>query len=201
MTTYRLINNVFEFKEAFVDFKAMRRNYNGLKVWFNEENNSLEDKLKNSWIPVDVTLEASQNAKIKPQAPDISVWNMSCLVISKKAKKVLKPLLEEHGEIFPLNHGFYLFNCLESISSKSVDGKLSSFEIEQINHNNTELLGVPKKLRLLTSEIKNKEIFKPGFAHNSFLICQDEFKAQVEKARLGGLIFEENLAQIFPMKK
>jgi len=94
-----------------------------------------------------------------------------------------------------------LFNCLESVDSKAVDGERSSFEIEPVSKISTELLGLPKKLALLSSAIKGTEIFKPGFSQNSFLICQDKFKAQVEKASLGGLIFEENLAQIFPTKK
>lgn len=197
MTTYRLLNNVFEYKEAFVDFKAMRRNYDGLKVWFNEENDSLKEKLKTEWTPVDVTLDMSSNAKKKALAPDLSVWNMSCLVISEKALQVLKTLLDKHGEIFPLNDGFYLFNCLESVGSETVDGENSSFEIEQVSNSNTELLGNPKKLVLLPAKLKGKEIFKPGFSNNSFLICQDEFKMLVEEAGLGGLIFERNLAQMF----
>ncbi len=201
MTTYRLLNNVFEYKEAFVDFKAMRRNYNGLKVWFNEENDSLKDKLKTEWQPVNIALEASSDAKKNPGIPDLSVWNMSCLVISEKAKKALSSLLEKQGEILPLNDGFYLFNCLQSVGSDTIDGEHSAFEIEQVSAGNSQLLGIPKKLVLDSSKIKDKIIFKPGFSHNSFLICQDKFKTLTEKSELGGLIFEENLAQIFPSKK
>ncbi len=201
MTTYRLLNNVFKFKEAFVDFKAMRRNYNELKVGFVAKNTSLLENLKNEWIPINVKLDASSSSKKKAEAPDLSVWNMSCLVMSGKAKKVLEPLLKQHGEILPLNDGFYLFNCLESVDSKAVDGEQSSFEIEPVSNSSTELLGTPKKLVLLSSAIKGKEIFKPGFSQNSFLICQNKFKTLVEEASLGGLIFEENLAQMFPTKK
>lgn len=200
MTAYRLLNNVFEYKEAFVDFKAMRRQYNGLKVWFNEENESLRDGLKTSWQPVDVTFEASRDATRKAKLPDLSVWNMSCLVLSEKAKSTLSPLLLKHGEIFPLNQGFHLFNCLESIGNDAVDGEQSAFEIEQVSQNNTQLLGIPKKLALHSEKIEHKAIFKPGFSNNSFLICQDEFKNLVEKTALGGLIFEQNLAHMFPVR-
>ncbi len=200
MTTYRLINNVFEFKEAFVDFRAMRRNYDGLKVWFNEKNESLKNNLKDKWKPIDVKFDASSSAKKSSTIPDISVWNMSCLVISKKALEALEPLLEKHGEVFPLNNNFYLFNCLSSINNSAIDEQNSSFEIDQANADNTELLGIPKKLTLIPSEIKNIEIFKPEFSHNSFLICQDKFKKLVNQENLGGLIFEENLAQMFPIE-
>lgn len=200
MTTYRLLNNVFEYKEAFVDFKAMRRNYDGLKVWFNEENNSLNDKLLDKWVPVDILFEASSHAETSADIPDISIWNMSCLVISEKALDALKSLLETYGEILPLKDGYYLFNCLKSVASDVIDGQNSSFEIEETSNTNNELLGTPKKLLLLSSKIKGVDIFKPGFAHNSFLICQNEFKNIVENSNLGGLIFEENLAQILPVK-
>ena len=129
MTTYRLLNNVFDYKEAFVDFKSMRKNYDGLKVWFNEENESLKTKLKAEWLPVPVEFDASSGAKKKAKDPDLSVWNMSCLVLSEKAHNALKTLLEKHGEIFPLNDGYYLFNCLESIGSNAIDGENSSTDL------------------------------------------------------------------------
>ena len=49
---------------------------------------------------------------------------------------------------------------------------------------------------LLDSAPGEKEIFKPGFSHNSFLICQDSFKLAVDESETGGLIFEDNLASL-----
>ena len=200
MTTYRLLNNVFDFKEAFVDFKMMRKNYTQLRVGFNEDNISLYDNLKSKWQPVDVSFDKSSNGKKDTVTPDLSVWNMSCLVLSEKATNALNTFLEPYGEFLPLNNGYSLFNCLTSIDTSCVDGSQSSFEMEFTGTDTNELLGNPKKLVLLDSALKGKEIFKPGFSYNSFLICQDSFKSAVEKSMLGGLIFEQDLAQIFPRK-
>ena len=37
MTTYRLLNNVKSYHEAFVDFRAMRKQFDGVKVWFSQK--------------------------------------------------------------------------------------------------------------------------------------------------------------------
>lgn len=201
MTTFRLLNNVFEFQEAFVDFKMMRKNYTSLRVSFNEDNVCLYDNLKTKWLPVDVRFDKSSSGKKGATLPDLSVWNMSCLVLSEKAAKVLTSFLEPYGELLPLNNGYSLFNCLTSIDTAAVDGSQSSFELESMGTDTNELLGNPKKLVLLDSAISDKEIFKPGFSHNSFLICLDSFKSVVEESGLSGLIFEDDLAQTFPHRK
>lgn len=195
MTAYRLFNDIYEYEEAFVDFTAMRRNYNGLKVWFNEENHSLKEKLKSGWEPVGVKFEASSSAIGEPATPDISVWNMSCLVLSQKAKDQLGDLLEKHGELFPLNNGYFLFNCLESVAGDAIDSEQTSIKIDSISADAE--MNMPDKLGFIDSKISGKEIFKPGFLNNGFLICQDTFKSRVEKAGLGGLLFKTNLAQMF----
>lgn len=193
MTTYRLINNIFEFHAAYVDFKAMRRQFNNIKVWFDQENEPLLDKLKDQWNPVAVKFESDRKAN---STPDISVWNSSCLVLSSKAYKHLKTTLESGGEFLPLEDGFYLYNCLDSVAGDTVDPNKTIMDLESPESAHTF-----KSLSFIAEKIKDKPIFKPGFAYNGFLLCQDEFKEIAENNELGGVIFEEDLAQIFPKKK
>jgi hypothetical protein len=192
MTTYRLLNDIFNCHEAFVDFKTLRRQFNDVKVWFPQENTALTNKLKSEWIPVDVTFTSDRKGNA---IPDISVWNLSCLVLSTQACNLLKPLLSPIGEFLPLNNGFYLYNCLSAVSGDAVDQSKTSFQIEH-----SDSTHIPKSLTFLPAKIMNQPLFKPSFAENSFLICQDEFKELVIKNNLTGLIFSENLAQIFPTK-
>lgn len=200
MTTYRPHNNIFDYKGGFVDYKAMRRISNGLKVWFNEENQSLNDPLISEWKPVDVTFEASSSAKNTAELPDLSIWNMSCLVVSDKAKAALSDTLKNHGEIFPLRDGYHLFNCLTSIGPETIDPSRSSFAIDTSNEE-TPSTELPKKLALEEEKIKGVEIFKPSFLNNSFLICQSGFKRFIDENQLTGLLFDTNLVNIFPSDK
>src|SRR6187431_2071564 len=160
MTTYRLINDIFTCHEAFIDFKAMRRQFNGVKVWFPQENTSLSDKLKGDWTPVPVTFESD---KKKNLVPDISVWNLSCLVLSKNAYQTLKDILSPIGEFFLLNDDFYLFNCLNTVGGDSIDANKTSLKIENMDSNH-----VPESLNFIAEKITKNPLFKPGFLENSF---------------------------------
>lgn len=192
MTTYRLINDIFTCHEAFVDFKALRRQFNDVKVWFPQENTSLLDKLKAEWTPVDVKFESDRKKNL---LPDLSVWNLSCLVLSSKAYAALKDFLDPIGEFLALNEGFYLFNCLDTVAADSIDTTKTKIQIDNIDSNH-----IPKALAFLPDKIAGKFLFKPSFLENSFLICQDELKNIATEQNLAGLIFEEDLAQIFPRK-
>ncbi len=193
MTIYRLINDIYQCHEAFVDFKAMRRQFNEVKVWFPQENISLISRLKNEWTPVDIKFDSDSKKNL---IPDISVWNLSCLTLSSKAYEILKELLNPAGEFLALKNGFYLYNCLESITADAVDAEKTKLKIEEVDSNH-----IPASLGLRVDKIKGKVIFKPGFLENSFLICQESFKQIAEKNQLKGVIFEENLSQMFPVKK
>ncbi len=192
MTTYRLHNNIFECCSAYLDFRAIRKQCDGLKVGFAENNESLLDKLKSDWVPVGLDFKSDLK---KAAMPDISIWNMSCLVLNQKAMDALQPLLKGKGELLTLQNSYYLFNCLESLSGDVVDAEKSSFEIESV-----DTAHIPKKLELIESKIKGKPVFKPGFAENSFLIVQDDFKSVVNENKLTGLLLQEDLENIFPEK-
>lgn len=193
MTTYRLLNDIFTCHEAFVDFKALRKQCNDVKVWFPQENTTLLDKLKGNWEPVDVSFESDNK---KNATPDISIWNLSCLVLSSKAYDALKTILNPIGEFLPLKNGYYLFNCLNSVGGDAINQNKTAFKIEQIDANH-----IPASLEFLPEKIANKPLFKPGFSENSFLISQDDFKKITIQHGLKGIIFEENLAAIFPSQK
>lgn len=189
MTIYRLLNNVNGFHEAFVDFRAMRKQFDGVKVWFSQKNETLLDHLKSDWEPVAVSFESEQKEN---QIPDLSVWNYSCLVLSQKSKSALEPLIAGKGEFLELNQGYWLFNCLDTIGNDAIDEARSSFQIDS-----AESIHIPRSLVLKEELLTGKIIFKPGFAHNSFLLCNEEFKNLCESNQLGGVSFEQNLAKIF----
>lgn len=189
MTTFRLLNNVKSYHEAFIDFRTMRKQFDGVKVWFSQKNETLLDRLKDDWKPVSVTFESDTKTN---EVPDISVWNYSCLVLSANAKSSLESLLVGTGEFLPLEDDFWLFNCLDSIGGDAIDAEKSKFQIDS-----EDSLHVPKSLTLKSEKISGKALFKPGFAHNSFLMCSAEFRDIATKENLGGVVFEENLAKIF----
>lgn len=189
MTTYRILNNIHAYHQAFVDFKKMRGQFHGLKVWFSQKNEPLLDRLKDEWSPVSVTFESDKKSN---QTPDISVWNYSCLVLSEKAFKVFEPLLSEKGEILELNDGYVLFNCLDSIGGDAIDQAKSRFDIEA-----QDSAHIPKELSLLPHKLEGRIVFKPGFSHNSFLLCSEKFKSLADQNKLGGVSFETNLAKMF----
>ncbi|KZZ01823.1 hypothetical protein A3746_34525, partial [Oleibacter sp. HI0075] len=145
MTTFRLLNNVKSYHEAFVDFRAMRKQFDGVKVWFSQKNEKLLDRLKDDWKPVSVTFESDTKTN---QAPDISVWNYSCLVLSAQAKSVLEDLLVGTGEFLPLEDGYWLFNCLESIGGDAIDAEKSKFQI-----GSEDSLHIPTSLTLKYEKI------------------------------------------------
>src|SRR6187431_1073175 len=155
MTTYRLINDIFTCHEAFIDFKELRRQFNDVKVWFPQENTSLSDKLKGDWTPVSVTFESDNKKNL---IPDISVWILSCLVLSKKAHQAFKDLLTPIGEFFPLKDDFNLFNCLNTVGGDSIDINRTSLKIEQMDSNH-----IPESLGFIAEKIADKSLFKPGF--------------------------------------
>lgn len=190
MTTYRLINDIYHCHEAFINFKAMRKQFADIKVWFPQTNTSLLDKQIGAWEPVDVKFESDRKAN---SIPDISVWNLSCLVLNEKAYNVLHQILQPIGEFLALKGGFYLFNCLASAAADTIDPTKTSLKIEDIHSNH-----IPESLGFNMDKIAEMHLFKPGFLENSFLICQDELKELILANNLKGVIFEENLAQIFP---
>ena len=167
----------------------MRKQFDGVKVWFPQKNETLIDRLKSDWKPVSVTFDSENKIN---KIPDISVWNYSCLVLIDRAKIALESILRNTGEFLPLENGYWLFNCLDTIDSTSIDATGSKFKIDA-----EESLHIPETLNLRPEKISGKVLFKPGFAQNSFLICSSEFKDTATREELGGITFEEDLARIF----
>ncbi len=185
MVAYRLDNDIASYQEMFVDFKAMRRQYSELRVSFNEDNISLYDNLLNEWQPVDLFFEQSSLAQSAAKLPDLSLWNISCVVLSKKAHDALGGFLDPFGEFLPLKDGYHLFNCLTSIDRTCVDERSSSFDLDAIENS----MFYQKSLSFIDKKLEGIEIFKPSFTHNGMLLCQAPFKELVEANALGGLVF------------
>lgn len=189
MTTYRLLNDIFTCKESFTEYYDLKDQLPGLKVGFNEKTDSLIDKIEGKWTPPAVTFEKSEKGN---RIPHICTWNMSCLIMNENANVSLENLIGAFGEFLALDQQFFLYHSTTSIDGSALNEKASSFDAGDYMR--------PKKLALIEDKVKGLPLFKPGFAHNSFLICSDEFKKACEENALKGLLFESNLAQIFPQK-
>ena len=87
-----------------------------------KKNEKLLDRLIDDWKPVSVAFESDTKTN---QVPDI-LSELLCLVLSSKAKSALESLLPVWG-FLPLEDGFWLFNCLDSIGGDSIDAEQSSF--------------------------------------------------------------------------
>ena len=192
MATYKLLNNIFKYQEPVIEFKTFRKQFDGVKIWFNQKNESLIDKLKSDWIPIDIQFSSDRKNN---NIPDISVWNLSCLIMNDKAKAVLEPELKNIGEFLPLKNGFYIYNCLNSVDGDVIEQAHSSVDI-----NHSDLAQLPKELYMLEEKVSDKFLFKPAFAHYGFLVCLDRFKEIVESHNLSGILFESDLSQIFPKR-
>jgi hypothetical protein len=125
------------------------------------------------------------------EIPDIYVWRSGAIVLSPKAYSALNEDLSSYGELLPLEcegQTYYLFNCLTLGQADEIN---SEQEVE-----GGAFMGV-KKIAFNTVDVTGKLIFKTTFDRCSTLYCGAEFKNILTSKSLTGVIFKEDLANIF----
>lgn len=145
------------------------------------------------WIKVSARYTASRRiAEEKILIPDIAEWIYGTIVLSRKAKNALAPLIEGFGELLPVEvdgNEFYIFNCLTFAEHDQLKAKR-----EKVNVDGEERA----KLSFNMADVKNKPIFKTKTKISDVnLFCNEDFKQSVEKAGLTGINFNINLQSIF----
>lgn len=204
MTSYKLMNNLYNYSEAFADFRTLRGNFTErISVQFPAKDTALTSLLKDDTKPVPVRYEAASGyaKRKKVPTPDISVWLHGCLILNLPAYEALKKELNSFGEFIPLSEGKVLFNITNRLPSDSVDANHSHVEVSGVVNEQGEevsIIGATTKLQFIEDKIADQLIFKPSFGNNTSLFCSDKLKSLVEKYELNGLIFEQDLVAMFP---
>lgn len=190
MTIYRLHPNHFDFILPMWKFSDSKLWQDGLtSSQFAAQNISLAE-LSEEWEPTPVYLH-TESKKLN-QTANITVVNGNILIMDENAKKALSRLITPLGEWLPLHDNYWAFNCLNSVSGDVLDPNESVFNADETH--------IPIKLKIEELKVSKPQLFKPGFVHNTFLLCNERLKSTVEKANLNGLLFSEDLTNMFPHK-
>lgn len=121
---------------------------------------------------------------------DISFWG-NFLVLNQKAVEHLSPVIGRWGEFLPINvEGFQLtlFNCT-TLGAEIEDQSLIKYQD-----------GFPMGLETLAfndQDVADKAIFKSKLEGCKALFVNEQFKAICEKNQLSGVVFDEDLLNIF----
>lgn len=148
---------------------------------------------KEWWKKVPARFTASRRmAEEKIPIPDIAEWIYGTIILSKKAKNALVPLIEGFGELLAVEvdgEEFYIFNCLTFAEYDQLKAKR-----EKVNVDGEERA----KLSFNISDVQNKPIFKAKTKISDVsLFCNEDFKQSVEKADLTGIKFNANMQSVF----
>lgn len=139
--------------------------------------------LKEFWTPLELSFFQTEGGK--DTLPDIGFWKSSSLILSEKALVALHSYLIPHGEILPLTYydqSYYVFNCLTDI-----EPDLSVSEGIFYDGHFCDV-----KSLVFKPDVK-ATLFKTSFENCKKLYCTGEFKSIVEKEKLGGIYFSEDL--------
>jgi len=121
---------------------------------------------------------------------DIAVWLTSILLLSPKAHRVLGGILKAYGEFLPITVSgdkYFLFNCLTFGDEDSVG---TQFESE----GGQELW---LKFLAFQESAESLPVFKSLSNKGMTPFCNQRFKDAVESFELKGLIFDEQLIEVY----
>jgi len=122
--------------------------------------------------------------------PDITQWNDTDLIISKKAKESLDNTLKDLGEYYPLSgecKDYLLFNPVLRVGNDIIDLDLTkSIYFDDGSWDRLETLIFNKK-----SDTLSPALFTIEIDRGVNLYCTDSFKDDIEKNGMQGLIFEK----------
>lgn len=143
--------------------------------------------LKDGWSGISSTFTQGENGEVLP-VPDISLWLPgAALVLSANALGALEVLLEEAGELLPVDcsgEQYFIFNCLKLVDADPLQSK-------QIVDSGV-VVGV-EQLGFIPDVVEGSPVFKTRLDHCAGLYCNQQFKAAVEHAGLIGVRFSSSL--------
>ena len=131
----------------------------------------------------------SHNARLP--IPDVSKWIDASLVLSPKAHRLLKELLEPFGEFLPVttdDERYFIFNCLTFVDADESQSEKQLYEGEEV--------GI-KSLIFDNASAEGKLIFKCRYQHCLDVFCTERLKNLIEDFGLSGINFDLNLASPF----
>ena len=124
--------------------------------------------------------EENPNAPI----PDICAWIDSTLLLSGKAFRFLKDLLQNSGEFLPViveKETYYIFNCF-------VNGEADEDKVKYEYAGDVKLGVTHLKFKKSAEELL---VFKSIVDYCTTLYCGERFKTAVETFGLEGLMFDK----------
>lgn len=139
-----------------------------------------------SWWDMPDTQYIDYYGEGKSLIPDISCWVDATLVLSPKAHRLLKDLLNDSGEFLPVSisgETHYIFNCFT----------LGEVNEEACTFNNEEGMQAGLKHIEFKESAKELIIFKATIEGCLTLFCNQRFRDMVESFELQGIIFDEAL--------
>lgn len=147
------------------------------------------ESMKPYWGPVEGKWQSLSSTSA--EKPDISLWDLGCLLLNQRAFTSLKDALAEAGEFLPITVDgelMYIFNCQEWGQE---DVSLS--ERKYLNGYEDGL----KSLVFEPGDVITKTVFKSKLAGAGFLYASESFKHLVDDADLQGLRFDTDLLDPF----
>ena len=175
MSHYKIVNDGFDFQELDLEIDDLLEHFpenisTDEAYNFSQSNLSLKD----FWPSFQTgfsTIDGEKNLM-----PDISYWIGATLVTSPKAHRFLAELLSQYGELLPFTvkgEGYYIFNCLNSVSATPSPTNLD--EPDFGGH----------------LELSVSEIFKPAAPFLPRIYCNERFCEAVKSFGLSGIDFIE----------
>lgn len=143
------------------------------------------------WKPLEISFYDSTSGNKKTKLPDISV-DHGRLFLNEAGRNALSALIEADGEILPVSFGGQLgviFNALKCAEDfNALDTKCST----------KNDWGDLQSLAFIEEKIEPVILFKCQFEGFTGLFCNEAFKSAVERAKLNGVTFSDDLGNIFP---
>lgn len=140
--------------------------------------------LKGAWSNITASFEAVDS--ISAVVPDITAWVQGTLVLSQQALEAL-PGIVAYGELLPVetpSGPYWILNCMKKVDADEHNSK-NITEAGQV-------LDV-QSLQFNAEEAAHAGLFKSPFDGYRSLFCSEQLMDSIQKSRLKGLIFSENL--------
>lgn len=150
-----------------------------------------EEKFPHQWKKIAVEFEASPEYPGAVKIPNISVWLGTAMVFSEKAHAFLKLVLKDDGEFLPIDFKgdtYYIFNLLKK--GKIDEGK-SVYRWQ-------EGIAMDLVTRVFDEQdMQDQYLFQ--CTHNGYggIYCTEEFKQDCNNFELDGLLFDEDISNIY----